>query len=112
MNDISLKIVESPKSHGGVDVSPAGEAGAENEVDPLALDDAELDGIKEPVSLATVVEKTEEESAGNCDDNAKEKNIIESQNESSDNIVNVQPDNVTGKGLMSSILRAQVRSQT
>ncbi|KAJ8731142.1 hypothetical protein PYW07_004306 [Mythimna separata] len=91
MNDISLKIVESPKSHGGVDVSPSGDAGAENEVDPLALDEAEVDGAKEPVEAA--LEKVDEEKAGNCDDNAKEKVISESQNGSSDSFVNVQSEN-------------------
>ncbi|XP_026739025.1 uncharacterized protein LOC113501910 isoform X2 [Trichoplusia ni] len=94
MNDISLKIVESPKSHGGVDVSPPGETGADNEVDPLAIDDVELEKIKEPVSQDAVVEKAEEEKAGNCDDNAKEKSLSESQNGSSDSFVNVQPENV------------------
>ncbi|PZC85821.1 hypothetical protein B5X24_HaOG215183 [Helicoverpa armigera] len=94
MNDISLKIVESPKSHGGVDVSPTGDAGAENEVDPLAIDEAELDRIKEPVSQEVVLDKVDEEKAGNCDDDAKEKNISESQNGSSDSFLNVQAENV------------------
>lgn len=101
MNDISLKIVESPKSQGGVDVSPSGDASAENEVDPLALDEAEVDRAKEPVSLDAVLEKVDEEKAGNCDDNAKEKVISESQNGSSDNFVNVQSENAKGNAVWS-----------
>ncbi|XP_075978149.1 uncharacterized protein LOC142977905 isoform X2 [Anticarsia gemmatalis] len=92
MNDISLKIVESPKSLGGVEASPSAEAIIENEVDPLAIDDAELEKLKEvsvPVSQDAAEEKADEK-AGNCDDNAKEKSLSESQNESSDNFVNVQ----------------------
>ncbi|KAF9795842.1 hypothetical protein SFRURICE_003304 [Spodoptera frugiperda] len=92
MNDISLKIVESPKSHGGVDVSPTGDTSAENEVDPLAIDEGELERVKEPVSQEAVLEKVDEEKAGNCDDNAKEENISESQTGSSDSFVNVQPE--------------------
>lgn len=100
MNDISLKIVESPKSQGDVDVSPSGEAGAENEVDPLALDEAEVDGAKEPVSLEAALEKVDEIKAGNCDDNAKEKVISESQNGSSDSFVNVQSENAKGNAVL------------
>ncbi|CAH0692036.1 unnamed protein product [Spodoptera exigua] len=92
MNDISLKIVESPKSHGGVDVSPTGDTSAENEVDPLAIDEGELDRVKEPVSQEAELEKVDEEKAGNCDDNAKEENLSESQTGSSDSFVNVQPE--------------------
>lgn len=100
MNDISLKIVESPKSHGGVDVSPSGDTVADNEVDPLALDEAEVDRVKEPVSLDAVLEKANDEKAGNCDDNAKEKVLSESQNGSSDSFVNVQSENAKGNAVL------------
>lgn len=100
MNDISLKIVESPKTQGGVDVSPSGDASAENEVDPLALDEAEVERAKEPVSLDAVPEKVDDEKAGNCDDNAKEKVISESETGSSDNFVNVQSENAKGNAIL------------
>lgn len=99
MNDISLKIVESPKSHGGVEVSPNAEAVVDNEVDPLAIDEAELDKLKE-VSVPVPQEEADEKSiekAGNCDENAKEKSLSENRNESSDNFVNVITGNEKGK---------------
>lgn len=104
MNDISLKIVESPKSLGGAEASPSAETVADNEVDPLAIDDAELDKLKEvsvPVPQDAAEEKADDK-AGNCDDNAKEKSISEEQNGSSDNFVNVQPEN--DKGIVQNIL--------
>ncbi|CAB3227279.1 unnamed protein product [Arctia plantaginis] len=91
MNDISLKIVESPKGHGGVEVSPNAEAVVDNEVDPLAIDEAELDKLKEvsvPVPQEAADEKSNEK-AGNCDENAKEKSLSENCNETSENFVNV-----------------------
>lgn len=95
MNDISLKIVESPKSLGGVEASPTVETVVENEVDPLAIDDADLDKLKAVLApVQEAVEEKAEGTAGNCDDNAKEKSISENQNGSSDNFVNVQIENV------------------
>ncbi|XP_037294597.1 uncharacterized protein LOC115445247 isoform X2 [Manduca sexta] len=76
MNDISLKIVESPKSQAGIPVSPSTLAIGENEVDPLAIDD-EVGAIKDPLVEEPAVETPNEEKAGNCDENAKEKSLEE-----------------------------------
>ncbi|XP_059052210.1 titin-like [Achroia grisella] len=72
MNDIRVTIEESLKDQAAVDVSPKVEQSSENEVDPLAIDDAAV-GTKDP--LVDQVTDENIEKAGNaevCDDNAKE----------------------------------------
>lgn len=79
MNDIGIKIVESPKDRLlGADVSPTPEVENENEVDPLSIDD----DVKDPLVVVDV--KTECED--NCDDNAKEELVSETQNKDSDTL--------------------------
>ncbi|KAJ0176422.1 hypothetical protein K1T71_007601 [Dendrolimus kikuchii] len=90
MNDISLKIVESPKDQAGVEISPCAESGAENEVDPLAIDEVDAGTIKDP--LIEAAEEPTIEKAGSCDENAKEKIIDESLNVDSNKLTVVQSD--------------------
>ncbi|CAH2263202.1 jg24017 [Pararge aegeria aegeria] len=60
MNDIAIKIVESPKDR-LADVSPS-EIASENEVDPLSIDD-----LKDPLLLTDKVGEDKD----SCDDDAK-----------------------------------------
>lgn len=71
MNDISLKIEESPKDQIGVEVLASVESGADNEVDPLAIDDVVSGTISNP--LIEVSEDSNKEKAEICDENVKEK---------------------------------------
>ncbi|XP_068633335.1 uncharacterized protein [Battus philenor] len=74
MNDIGVKITESPKDLSGT--SPATEI-VDNEVDPLSIEDSEVGTAKDPLNVDDHVEV--EEKAESCDDNAKEDNLSESQ---------------------------------
>ncbi|XP_031766219.2 titin-like isoform X2 [Galleria mellonella] len=77
MNDIRVTVGESLKDQAVVEVSPKTEQNSENEVDPLAIDDATV-GTKDPLVDPITEEKSEK--AGNvdiCDDNAKEEKSSE-----------------------------------
>lgn len=79
MNDIGIKIVESPKDRLlGAEVSPTPEADNENEVDPLSIDE----DVKDPLVLVDVKKESEDI----CDDNAKEDPVSEPQNTESDSL--------------------------
>lgn len=83
MNDISVKIVETPKDP----VESPGEGG-ENEVDPLAIDeDQEKVKLDKP-----------EEKAGNGDENAKE----ETTENQVDRLIALQSEKIKGKYNISS----------
>ncbi|XP_049873658.1 titin-like isoform X2 [Pectinophora gossypiella] len=75
MNDISVKIVESPKV---VEVaeSPVTEPG-DNDVDPLAIED-DAGKVKDSLSV--------DDQATSCDENAKEESPSGSQNDDSENL--------------------------
>ncbi|CAK1551310.1 unnamed protein product [Leptosia nina] len=81
MNDIDVKIVDSPKDRLVDSVeSPLAENSGENEVDPLCIDE-EMNSAKGP---AVAVNNADiEKGAGNCDDNAKEENLAESEQKES-----------------------------
>ncbi|KAM3957559.1 uncharacterized protein ACR2FA_008414 [Aphomia sociella] len=82
MNDISVKIEDSLKDQSTVEVSPKAEQTSENEVDPLAIDDAAV-GTKDPLVEQQVTDEKREE-AGNveiCDHNAKEEKLIDTNEE-------------------------------
>lgn len=91
MNDISVKLVESLKEQPCAAVSPSGEAGAENEVDPLAIDDAEVGG------KAPQLEDTKEEKAGICDENAKEEKLSENARDDCYNLVALEAEKIKGQ---------------
>lgn len=79
MNDIGIKIVESPKDRLlGTDVSPTPEVDNENEVDPLSIDE----DAKDPLVIVDFKKESEE----NCDENAKEEPVNQSQNTESDSL--------------------------
>ncbi|CAG4959148.1 unnamed protein product [Parnassius apollo] len=80
MNDIGVKIAESPKDLSGV--SPAPEIGVNNEVDPLSIDDSEAGIAKDPLNVEDNVGI--EEKPESCDEYAKEDNISESQTNDND----------------------------
>lgn len=90
MNDITVKIEEFPKSPKEVAGSPSTLAGAENEIDPLAIDDE-----VGPVKYSGDEEKPAEEKAGSCDDDAKEK-TSEAQNGEVE-VIRLEPVVIKGK---------------
>ncbi|KPJ07025.1 hypothetical protein RR48_04045 [Papilio machaon] len=85
MNDIGVKITESPKDISGI--SPAPES-VDNDVDPLSIEDTDVGSAKDPLNE---VDNGVEEKKESCDDNAKEDNISESPN---DEILTVQPETI------------------
>lgn len=91
MNDISVKIEESPKSPKEVAGSPSTLAGTENVFDPLAIDD-EVGTEKDPVDYIKPVE----EKAGSCDDDAKEK-ISKTQNGEANELMSLETEIIKGK---------------
>ncbi|XP_013170098.1 PREDICTED: uncharacterized protein LOC106119602 [Papilio xuthus] len=86
MNDIGVKITESPKDISGI--SPAPEISVDNDVDPLSIEDTDVGSAKDPLNE---VDNVVEEKKESCDDNAKEDNISESPNEE---ILTVQPETI------------------
>ncbi|XP_072948791.1 uncharacterized protein [Epargyreus clarus] len=71
MNDIGIKIVDSPKDRLA---SPVAEVGCDNEVDPLSIDD--VDGsIKDPLNVEVKTEVEDSGNVGSCDENAKDENV-------------------------------------
>ncbi|CAH2048830.1 unnamed protein product, partial [Iphiclides podalirius] len=80
MNDIGVKIAESPKELSGI--SPAPEVDVHNEVDPLSIEDPD-DGIaKDPLNVEDTVGT--EGKPESCDENTKEDNLSEKQNNDTD----------------------------
>ncbi|VVC90876.1 unnamed protein product [Leptidea sinapis] len=78
MNDIDIKIVDTPKEPLlGAEESPITE-GSENDVDPLCIDD-QMSPAKES-DVAADVNSNQESKLGNCHDNAKEKISQENEN--------------------------------
>lgn len=83
MNDISVKIVVSPKEEVNcVDTPPVVEVANENDVDPLALDGEDISKEKDPLCDELEVKNDVVVKTENCDEyNAKEVNIKESQDD-------------------------------
>lgn len=78
MNDISVKIVDFVKEQTGVDFLPSVETVPNNEVDPLAIDDAkvkETEVAEAERERVPDVKQEVEEKAGSCDQNAKDENL-------------------------------------
>lgn len=91
MNDISVKLVESLKEQPVAAESSCGEANAENELDPLAIDDAEVGG---KVSLVDDTKK--DEKAGICDENAKEEKLSKNARAECDKLVALEAEKIKG----------------
>lgn len=97
MNDISVKIVESPRDQ--VPGSPSTLAGADTELDPLAITEGDAALTKDSLAkeVTTTVENPQEiEKKGACDDDAKEKILNESPNEEKDKILTEQTEDIKG----------------
>lgn len=84
MNDIDFKIVESPKNVSGSGVCSTPENGTENEVDPLSFDD-EVNSVKEPLSVVSESKCEISDHVVNCDENAKEEQVTETENADENN---------------------------
>lgn len=95
MNDISVKIAESVKEQPVADETLTAVAGAENEVDPLAIEDSELGVTKD--SLNEEVAPGKVEKAGICDENAKEEKLSENDKVECDKLVALQVARIKGK---------------
>ncbi|XP_063364497.1 uncharacterized protein LOC134653122 [Cydia amplana] len=76
MNDISVKIVDFGKEQTGVDIVAPVDT-AENEVDPLAIDESKVEEAEvQTVEVLEVPEKSEvEKTVESCDQNAKDENL-------------------------------------
>lgn len=95
MNDIRVKIVETPRNPSGEVPAPLATDGAHhNEVDPLAFDDTDLDEAKHPLDPETGVKDSilghhEVKVDDACDENAKEK-IVTSVQDASESVKDLE----------------------
>lgn len=87
MNDIIVKIVESPKE-AVVESAPATE-NVVNDEDPLAIDEecGRVNEAETPVA----------EKAGTCDENAKDENEFGTQKENSVKSISLQSEKIKGE---------------